>query len=331
MLKLDWPQVYRPELFQVVNGREVLEYIEFIFMERGKSNFMKAEFFLQKIKNDFPQIRWKKYRILTHGFDHIIIVLDEKIIFRFPKDKKYQSEFENEIQLLHYLKKKIKVGIPEYNYISKDKSIAGYNMVDGRELTFSLFRRLIASEKDTVAKQLAKFISTLHATPKSIIIKYNVQSENQEKNYKKLVRDIKKLLFPRLQKKDIQLIEDYFAELKDALGHNYSNALIHNDLTWEHILWDKKKRKINIIDFSDRAFGDPAADFAGLLEYGQKFMEQVFSLYRGKKDKHMLERSQLYFKRIPLSIMKNSMQGRPVTFEQGYRKFKKTFKRPFAK
>ncbi len=287
---------------------------------------MKAEFFIQKIKNDFPQIKWKKYRTLTHGFDHVIIVLDEKIIFRFPKDKEYKAEFENEIQLLHYLKKKVKVGIPEYNYISKDKSIAGYDMVRGRELTASRFRRLSASEKDTIAKQLAEFISTLHATPKSIIAKYNVRSENQEIEYKNLVRDVKKLLFPRLRKQEIQAIEEYFAELKDALGHKYLNALTHNDLAWAHILWDSKNKQVNIIDFSDRAFGDPAIDFSGLFEYGAKFTEQVFKLYSGKKDEQMLKRSQLYFKRIPLSIMKNSLQGRPVNFEQGYNKFKKVFK-----
>lgn len=287
---------------------------------------MKAEFSLQKIKNDFPQIKWKKHRILTHGFDHIIIVLDEKIIFRFPKDKKYKSAFENEIQLLHYLKKKVRVGIPEYNYISKDKSIAGYDMVGGRELTLSRFRKLSASEKDTIAKQLAEFISTLHTTPKSTIAKYNVQTENQEINYKNLIRDVKKLLFPRLRKQDIQAIEEYFAKLKDALGHNYSNALVHNDLVPAHILWDSKNKQINIIDFSDRAFGDPAIDFSGLFEYGTKFAEKVFNLYSGKKDKQMLKRSQLYFKRIPLSIMKNSMQGRPVSFERGYSKFKKVFK-----
>jgi aminoglycoside 2''-phosphotransferase len=272
---------------------------------------MKAEFFLQKIKNDFPEIKWKKHRVLTHGWDHVIIVLDEKIIFRFPKDKAYKDEFENEIQLLHYLKKRVRVGIPEYNYISKDKSIAGYDMVSGRELTSSRFRKLSASEKDTTAKQLAEFISTLHAIPKSIITKYNVHTENQEKLYKELVRDVKKLLFPRLRKKDIQRIEEYFTELKDALGHNYSNALIHNDLAPDHILWDSKNKQINIIDFSDRAFGDPAIDFSGLFEYGTEFTEKVFGLY---------------FKRIPLSIMKNSMQGRPVSFEQGYSKFKKLFK-----
>jgi len=286
----------------------------------------KAEFFIQKIKNYFPKIKWKKYRILTHGFDHVIIILDEKIIFRFPKEKEYKAEFENEIQLLHYLKKKVKVGIPEYNYISKDKSIAGYDMVRGRELTASCFRSLPASEKDAVAKQLAEFISTLHATPKSIVAKYNVRTENQEKEYKILVRDVKKLLFPRLKKPEVQAIEKYFTELKDALGHEYSNTLIHNDLAWTHILWNSENKQVNIIDFSDRAFGDPAIDFSGLFEYDTKFVEKILKLYSEKKDKKMFERSQLYFKRIPLSIMKNSLQGRLTSFEYGYSKFKKVFK-----
>ena len=66
---------------------------------------MKAEFFLQKIKNEFPQIEWKKYRRLTHGWDHVVIVFDEKLIFRLPKNKEYKEKFKNEIQLLAFLKK----------------------------------------------------------------------------------------------------------------------------------------------------------------------------------------------------------------------------------
>lgn len=287
---------------------------------------MKVDFLLRRIMEEFPEIKWKNYRYLTHGWDHAIVILDGKIVFRTPKDSRYKNEIKNEIQLLHCLKKKVKVGIPEYDYVSRDRSLAGYNMLMGRELTSSRFRRLNASEKEIVAKRLAEFITALHATPKSVIKKFHVKSENQQKLYKNLVRDTKKLLFPRLRKKDVQFIEQYFAELKTALDHSFPNALVHNDLTGEHILWDAKNKQINIIDFSDRAFGDPASDFTGFLEYGLKFTKHVFDLYGGKKDDYMLNRSQLYLKRIPLYVMKDSLQGFPCTFEQGYKMFKKRFK-----
>jgi len=287
---------------------------------------MKVDFLLRRIREEFPEIKWKNYRYLTHGWDHAIVILDGKIVFRTPKDSRYKNELKNEIQLLHYLKKKVKVGIPEYNYVSRDRSLAGYSMLMGQELAASRFRRLNASEKEIVAKRLAEFITALHATPKSVIKKCHVKSDNQQKLHEELVRDTKKLLFPRLRKKDVQLIEQYFAELKTALDHSFTNALVHNDLTGEHILWDAKNKQINIIDFSDRAFGDPASDFTGFLEYGLKFTKHVFDLYGGKKDDYMLNRSQLYFKRIPLYVMKDSLQGFPCTFEQGYKMFKKRFK-----
>lgn len=287
---------------------------------------MKAEFLLQKIKREFTEVKWEHHHFITHGWDHLVIVLDNEIIFRAPKDvpKDLQSELYDEIQLLHYLKKKVKVGIPEYNYVSKDKSLAGYKMLSGRELKPSQYKRFTASEKEKFARQMADFLTSLHATPKSIISKYHVRTDNFEKQHKRLVCNTKKFLFPRLNKKEVQVIEKYFDKLKAALGHKFERVLLHNDLTWEHILWDKQK--VNIIDFSDRSYGDPASDFAGLWEFGSKLTSRVYELYRGKKDETLLYRSHLYFKRIPLFVMKDAIDGYPCTFKEGYEMFKKRFK-----
>lgn len=283
-------------------------------------------FLLRRIKDEFPEIKWKNHRYVTHGWDHLVVILDRKIVFRTPKDFRYKNKLKYEIELLRYLKEKVKVGIPEYTYVSRDKSLAGYNMLMGCELSASRFRGLNAVEREIVAKLLAEFVTALHETPKSVIEKLHVKSGNQQKLYKELVHDTKKHLYPRLCKRDIQLIEQYFAELKVVLNHNFANTLVHNDLITEHILWDAENRQINIFDFGDCTLGDPASDFAGFLEYGLKFTKHIFDLYGGKKDDYMLDRSQLYFKRIPLYAMKDSLLGFPCTFEQGYKIFKKRFK-----
>lgn len=295
---------------------------------------MKTELFLKRIRREFPEIKWKRYRCLAQGWDHSVVMLDEKIVFRAPKPegkeyKQYISRFKNEIRLLRYLKKKVNVGIPEYEYVSKDKSFAGYNLLEGKELTLQVFCKLSASEKMIAAKRLADFITVIHEVPKSVIKKYCVKKENQRKLFDDFARDTKKLLFPRLRKKDVRLIEEHIRQLDVALNQKYPSVLIHNDLTSEHILWDSKNRQINIIDFGDRAFGDPASDFAGLMEYGCDFAKNVFDLYKGKKDGQMLHRSQLFFKNIPLYIMKDALEGYPCTFRKGYRLFKKRFDAKF--
>jgi aminoglycoside phosphotransferase (APT) family kinase protein len=289
-------------------------------------NFVKEECFLQRIKEEFPEIEWKTHRYLTQGWDHVVIILDETLVFRAPKDSSYRRELKNEIQLLQYLKKKVTVDIPNYIYVSRDKSFAGYNLVKGQELTASRFQQLSASEKERAASQLAEFITALHATPESILKECHVKTEDQEEMYEELVRDTRALLYSRLSEKYIQSIEEYFEELDTALSHDHPKALVHSDLIREHILWDAQRKQINIIDFSDRSFGDPAIDFTGLREYGPEFTAHVFELYKGKKDEKMLYRSELYFKRIPLYIMKDALLGYPCTFEEGYEALKRRFK-----
>ncbi len=287
---------------------------------------MKIDFYLQRIRDEFPEIEWKSYQYLTNGWDHDVIILDEKIVIRASKDVHYQNYFTSEIELLNYLKPKLKVSIPEYRFFSKDHSLAGYDILKGKELNVSLFKRLTITDKESVAKQIAEFINTLHATPREIINRCKIEIGDPKKHYDAFLRDIRKILLPKLAKEDIQLIEEYFTELKGSLDYIYSKSLVHNDLTDEHILWDSKQKQINIIDFSDCSYGDPAIDFASLLCYGTDFTNRVFDLYNGEKDEHLLQRAMLYFKRCPIGLMMDSFIGFPCTFEDGYILFKERFK-----
>jgi len=254
------------------------------------------------------------------------IILDEKIVFRTSKDVRDRYELKTEIGLLAYLRKKVDIGIPEYKYITRDKTLAGYDILPGKELTPARFRRLMKEEKQTVARQLAHFISILHATPKSVINKYHVRIQNYHKEFTSFVRNIKVLLFPRLRKREIKTTILFLNELKNEIGRKFPRTLVHQDLGDIHILWDKKNKQINIIDFSDRSYGDPAIDFTGLLEYETAFTRRVYRLYKGKKDDRMLIRSKLYYKKVSLYLMMDALRGDPCTFKEGYELFRRRFK-----
>lgn len=255
-----------------------------------------------------------------------MIILDEKIVFRTPKHARYRYELKNEIGLLTYLKKKVDIGIPEYKYIARDRTLAGYDIVPGKELTTARFRGLTKQEKGVVSRQLARFITVLHATPKSVLKKHHVRADDLQKRYTTYVRDIKRLVYPLLRKKEIEAIVPYLNELKNELDRKFPRTLVHRDLSDIHILWEKGNKQINIIDFSDRLYGDPAVDFTGLLKYGTKFVRQVYRLYQGTKDDYLLARAKLYYKRMPLLLMMAAQRGDPCTFKQGYGLFRRRFK-----
>lgn len=256
-----------------------------------------------------------------------MIILDEKIVFRTPKDARYRYELKNEIGLLTYLKKKVDISIPEYKYIARDRTLAGYDIVPGKELTTARFRGLTKYEKGVVSRQLARFITVLHATPKSVLIKNHVRADDLQKRHTTYVQDIKRLVYPRLCKKEIKAITLLLDELKIELDRKFPRTLVHRDLSDIHILWDKRNNQINIIDFSDRLYGDPAVDFTGLLKYGTKFVRQVYRLYQGTKDNHLLTRAKLYYKRMPLLRMMAALRGDPCSYQQSYEMFRQRFKR----
>ncbi len=284
-------------------------------------------------------MEWKRYRFLTHGWDHYVVILERNkgknnIVFRFPnvksRDGYYLRELGNEIELLNYLKKRVHIGIPKYTYISKDRSFVGYAMLAGKELTYARFQKLFDHDRQTIAAQLAGFITALHRTPPSVTKRCRVRRENTWRYFNRFVRNVKRLLFPSrdLTKNDKQLIKRFLIELRSALKiyeKNKRKVLIHRDLTYIHILWDDLKKRINIIDFSDRVLGDPAGDFTELFEYGPRFAEKVFLLYKGKKDEHMLDRARLYFKRLPILFMIDSLTRFHCSFKENCALFRKRF------
>jgi aminoglycoside 2''-phosphotransferase len=77
--------------------------------------------------------------------------------------------------------------------------------------------------------------------------------------------------------------------------------LIHRDLGSPHILWDPAHQEITgIIDWGDATVGDPAADFARLLdEFGIDFALKVLDGYRLERDATFWYRIVFYARLIP--------------------------------
>lgn len=286
---------------------------------------MKKQQLLDKIKKEFPQLTWKKYKFFTNGWDHLVVIFDNQLVFRTPYKKNYQGKLKNEINLLKYLNRKISTSIPEYRFVSRDNVLVGYPMVPGRHLNVSYFNSLSKLDREKLTHQLAGFLSCLHNTPVTIIKKHKVKLVDQASKYGGVMQAAERYIYPRVRKKDMEAIRVYFVKLKKSLQYKYKKVLVHQDLLSEHILWDSRKKKLGVIDFSDRAFGDPALDFSGLFEYGEDFVKSVYKYYRGPKDQHLLERALLYYKQFPLWIMQDAFLGCPCTFKAGYVTFRKRF------
>ena len=252
---------------------------------------------LEQIKKEFPDIKIDDSRLINHGWDHDVIVLNNQEIFRFPKDNEQQESFKRELQFLKYLKDKTTVPIPDYKYVASDQSFGGYPLLKGEEVFPEKFALLSVEQKDNVAQQLGEFLTVIHTTPIVEIERIGYvektgghfwSREDAEKRFQR----IKELVLPKLTEKERGWVEKNCEEYL-SFSFNYQKVLLHSDITAAHLLVDVNQGKLSgVIDFGDVEIGDPALDFAGLFYYyGEDFGQKVVDYYKGQVDPDMIKRA----------------------------------------
>ncbi len=246
-----------------------------------------------KINGEFPGLKFSQIKLINCGFDHMVLLLDNKYIFRFPKDQHYKRKIKIEMSLLNKLKNKTDVAIPHYEFVPPDGSFGGYKVIPGKRLTKTVFNRLNEKSQKQLAKKLSDFLTALHtfplATAKQAGLIQGWTIADRIKEFHKR----KKYIYLPLASKEKNFVRNFIKKWA-VLPVPKKLALIHFDLVGDHILIDGENLG-GIIDFGDSALGDPANDFAWLWVYGKEFVHNVYNNYAGPKDKDFLLRSQYYY------------------------------------
>lgn len=287
---------------------------------------------IQKIKVEFPDIQYSNAKLITHGWDNEVVILDNTFIFRFPRNNEYQDRFKVEVRLLEYLKDKVNVAIPEYAYISQDKTWGGHYMIQGEELQAELFQTQSDNVKEKIVKDLANFLTVIHKTPKEVVQEMGISTGDDyswsPSHVREIYEGVKSKLYPILRTEEISWI-DYQFNHYFSLRSEINQALVHSDLNGDHIFFDEKQGKISgIIDFANVYYADSAVDFSRLLDYGEDFMRKVIDQYQGFKDEDLVQRAK--FRRLIGAVgnMLRIIHGEqmPTTFEDQRHRLNKRMK-----
>lgn len=281
---------------------------------------------LKRISQEFPELRWEKYEFVNRGWDHEVIILDNRLVFRFPASSEYLAGLEKEVSLLNYLNNKIDFPIPRYIYVAHDKTFAGYEIIPGKELDEYAFTMLPDRDQGLVAEQLADFFTRLHSINIEELQPFDITLSDLQVEAQKLQEGAEQYLQHTLTRDEYVQASAALHRFQTISSSEYPRALIHNDISPKHIIWDNEARRIGVIDFGDRAISDPAIDFAELFLYDQAFAEKVYRFYAGLKDDTFLNRSIIYAKRVGIHTLVNSFLTDKMSHEAAKAVFDKTMR-----
>lgn len=246
---------------------------------------------ISKVRKEFPEIKFKKVKLITEGWDHDVLLLDDRLIFRFAKNKRYKQNFEREVKFLKQFFEISDIKVPDYIYLGKDKTFGGYYKIAGKELAPRLYRKLSKNKKQRLIQDIAKFLTTLHNFPIQKAKKlgfepYLAWTEQPKWMKNKFQPKVRKYL----TEKQNAFVKNFTQVFSKSLRHTKS-VLGHYDLGHDHIFIDKNGRVTGIIDFGDINLSDPARELSGFYDIDKNLPKQIYKYYRGPKDPEFLERA----------------------------------------
>ena len=179
------------------------------------------------------------------GYDYEVAIVDDAWVFRFPRRPDVEESLEREIALLPPLAEALPVAVPRFEHVVREPAFfVAYPLIDGEPF--------VDEDPDAVAA----FLDALHAL--DVPLPRDPWREEYVARCERFARDVVPLLDVDLRPRASALL----AEAETLIG--FDAVPIHGDVLPEHLLC-RDGRLAGVIDWGDARIGDPALDYAWLL------------------------------------------------------------------
>lgn len=184
---------------------------------------------------------------IDDGWDFKVLILEGEWVLRIPRSALSVEELEKEIGLLPALRAALPIDIPCFDRISRDPFFVAYRLITGEPL------------RDEDPEGVRAFLDALHSFDTEEI---PVPRPDWLEIYRGHVQDWRGVVLPLLDVDERAAGEALLEEIETLTG--FVPVLVHCDLGSAHLLC-RGGRLVGVIDWGDAKIGDPAIDYAWLL------------------------------------------------------------------
>ena len=240
--------------------------------------------YLSHIQSKFPNLPLDQVEINQDGMVNVSVIVNRERVFRFPRDKWGLELQQQEMRVLDLVREHITVPVPHWDYRSEE--MVSYPFIEGEPLLTDDVERMSEREKDAVAEKLGLLLKQLHGIPLGEVEAAGISQSDTVRtaeDWLTFYEEVKEQLYPLMWADGREWVERHFAPLiEDHALADYTPAFMHGDLATYHLLFNRETNRFNgIIDFGTAGIGDPADDFACLInQYGESFLRRMSRVYR---------------------------------------------------
>lgn len=276
------------------------------------------------VRESYPELEIAGLRLIEgDGQYNELLVVNESLIFRFPRYAPGVKTLQREIAFLGRIQGRTTLPVPDPEYLSHNgatpgRAFMGYRMIPGEPLWRERLQAIEDEETlQRLADQLALFLKELHSIPVGDAVA-DFPVEDRPEEWAQLHAEFRRHLYPHMRPDAREQMTRAFERFLGAPQlHDYDLALRHGDFGFGNILYDPESRSIGgIIDFGYAGLGDPAVDIASAMTLGDAFFGRFHVLY--PEIESMLERARFYRSTYALmEALHGAKFGDEEAFESG--------------
>lgn len=113
----------------------------------------------------FPELAEARFALLTAGWDSVAVDVDDRLIFKFPRNGLAEQGLRTEAALLGRIRAGVDMAVPNIALFEEPRLFSRHDKIAGEHLLAADYERLSAAQKQALGEVMGWFYAQLHALP----------------------------------------------------------------------------------------------------------------------------------------------------------------------
>lgn len=233
---------------------------------------------LQIIKDLYPDAQ--NLKIVEHGYDNLVVLVDEKYAVRFPKHEGAYARSKYEKEILSDLVNFDKVKVPKILGEGENPPYMITTFLHGTHLKSVEIRELSLDKQRKIGEQFAIFAYSMH----SLHSVERARQVRQELKLDEFAEEPWDIYFGRTVFKTTlpteaqdKIAKEYFKKWSE-LEYSTPEYVLHDDLHNDNLLFENGEL-IGVLDFGDTNIGYPEQELRQLYRINEIALDAAIKKY----------------------------------------------------
>ncbi|GAB4024129.1 phosphotransferase family protein [Spirosoma koreense] len=224
----------------------------------------------------FPELADASFTLLTTGWDSVAVDVDDRLIFKFPRDEENTNALRREATILAVVRSRVTLPVPDLVFFDKPIPFSRHNKLHGDHLTTVQYERLPEIARQRLAEDMARFYAELHAIETSSLQAAGAQTNDQWPSPDIILAGIRPYLSRTQLMKAKKLLDTWARLPTDPCGVTFGFFDGHGlNMAFDH----EHQRLRAMYDFGDAGFGELHEEFIYTSFIAPELTQRVITQY----------------------------------------------------